>query len=53
MDVAKKILRIADKENIDTIIIGSRGLKAPKEFLLGSVSNKISHYSKCPVIVVR
>jgi nucleotide-binding universal stress UspA family protein len=37
-DVAKEILNIADKEEIDTIVAGSRGFKAPKEFLLGSVS---------------
>ena len=48
----KEILRIADKENIDTIIVGSRGLEAPREFLL-NVSYKIGHYSKCPVIIVR
>lgn len=52
-DVAKELLNIADKQEIDTIIVGSRGLKAPKEFLLGSVSYKLSHYAKCPVVVVR
>jgi nucleotide-binding universal stress UspA family protein len=51
-DAANEILRIADKENIDTIMVGSRGLEAPKDFLLGSVSYKIGHYSKCPVIIV-
>jgi nucleotide-binding universal stress UspA family protein len=52
-DVAKEILNIADKEEIDTTVAGSRGFKAPKEFLLGSVSYKLSHYAKSPVIVVR
>jgi nucleotide-binding universal stress UspA family protein len=52
-DVAKEILNIADKEEIDTVVAGSRGFKAPKEFLLGSVSYKLSHYAKSPVIVVR
>ncbi len=52
-DVAEEILNIADKEEIDTIVVGSRGFTAPKEFLLGSVSYKISHYSKCAVIIVR
>lgn len=52
-DVAKELLNIADKREIDTIVVGSRGFKAPKEFLLGSVSYKMSHYAKCPVIVVR
>ena len=52
-DVAKELLNIADEQQIDTIVVGSRGLKAPKEFLLGSVSYKMTHYAKCPVIVVR
>lgn len=52
-DVAEEILRIANKENVDTIVLGSRGTKAPSDFLIGSVSYKISHYAKCTVIIVR
>ena len=52
-DVAEEILRIADKQKVDTIVIGSRGVKASKEFLMGSVSYKVTHYAKCTVVVVR
>ncbi|MGA9154238.1 MAG: universal stress protein [Candidatus Nitrosopolaris sp.] len=52
-DVAEEILQIADKKNIDTIVVGSRGISEAKEFLLGSVSYKVSHYAKGPVIIVR
>jgi nucleotide-binding universal stress UspA family protein len=52
-DVAEEILRTANKENIDTIVVGSRGISEAKEFLLGSVSYKVSHYAKRPVIIVR
>ena len=52
-DVAEAILHTAGKENIDTIVVGSRGISEAKEFLLGSVSYKVSHYAKCPVIIVR
>ena len=52
-DVTEEILKIADKENVDTIIIGSRGAKAIEDFHMGSVSYKISHYAKCTVIIVR
>ena len=31
-DVAEEILRIANKENVDTIVLGSRGTKAPAIF---------------------
>jgi nucleotide-binding universal stress UspA family protein len=52
-DVAEEILHIAYKENVDTIVLGSRGIKASKDFPMGSTSYKVSHYAKCTVIVVR
>lgn len=52
-DAAQEILRISNKENADTIIVGSRGFSASKDFLLGSVSYKIMHYAKCPIVIVR
>jgi len=52
-DIGEEILQTADKRKIDTIVVGSRGIRENKEFLLGSVSYKVSHYAKCPVIIVR
>ncbi len=52
-DVTEEILRIADKESIDTIVLGSRGTKASRDFHIGSISYKVSHYAKCTVIIVR
>ena len=52
-DVTEEILKLADKEGIDTIILGSRGTKASGDFHIGSVSYKVSHYAKCTVIIVR
>ena len=52
-DVAEEILCIADKQKVDTIVVGSRGIKASKEFLMGSASYKVTHYAKCPVVIVR
>ena len=52
-DVTEEILKIADKEGVDTIILGSRGTKAVGDFHIGSVSYKISHYATCTVIIVR
>ena len=52
-DVAEEVLRTADRENIDTIVVGSRGISEAKIFLLGSVSYKVSHYARRPVIIVR
>jgi len=52
-DVAEEILKIADKESIDTMVLGSRGTKASRDFHMGSVSYKVSHYAKCTVVIVR
>jgi nucleotide-binding universal stress UspA family protein len=52
-DVAEEVLQTADKENIDTIVVGSRGISQARKFLLGSVSYKISHYATRPVVIVR
>lgn len=50
---AEAILRIAEDDGYDLIILGSRGLSAIRSFLLGSVSDKVSHHSHCPVLIVK
>lgn len=50
---ADKIIQIAKDEKVDLIIMGSRGLSTVKSFLLGSVSDKVSHHAPCPVLIVR
>ena len=52
-DPAKTIIEIANSENYDLIIMGSRGQTPFHELLLGSVSLKVSHHAKCPVMIVR
>ena len=52
-DPAKIITEIANKKEYDLIIMGSRGMSTFKELLLGSVSLKVMHHAKCPVMVVR
>jgi nucleotide-binding universal stress UspA family protein len=52
-NAAAEILHIADEEKADTIVIGSTGINAVKEFRVGGVSHKIVHHAKCPVTVVR
>lgn len=50
---AEEILKRSEAEKFDMIVIGSRGRTAAKAFFLGSVSNKISHHAKCPVLIVK
>ena len=52
-DPAQIIIEIANSQNYDLIIMGSRGMSAFKELLLGSVSLKVMHHASCPVMVVR
>jgi len=54
MDVARKILDIAEKESMETIVVGSRGKYLSSEsFLVGSTSSKLVHYGRYTVIIVK
>jgi nucleotide-binding universal stress UspA family protein len=52
-DAAKEIVTTAKEKKIDLIIIGHRGLGKLREFLLGSVSEAVSHKAPCPVLIVK
>jgi len=47
------ILEFAASNDIDLIVMGSRGLGIVKGVLLGSVSQYIVEQAKCPVLVVK
>lgn len=44
---------IATKNNVDLIVVGSRGLGAIKRFFLGSFSNYLVNHAPCNVMVVK
>ncbi|WP_424984207.1 universal stress protein [Maritalea sp. S77] len=50
--VARTIVKFADKHDNDLIVIGSRGMGSVEEYLLGSVSHKVTGLSKRPVLVI-
>jgi nucleotide-binding universal stress UspA family protein len=52
-NAAEKILQIAKDKEVDTIVVGNKGLNTAEELLEGSVSHKISHHAKCSVVIVR
>jgi nucleotide-binding universal stress UspA family protein len=54
ISAADEIIRVAEKEKTDLIIIGSRGLggKATR-FFMGSVASKVVNHAPCSVLVVR
>lgn len=51
--VVKEIVEYADKNKIDMIVIGSRGLSGIKKMLLGSVANDLVTYAHCLVLITK
>ncbi|MGB9561420.1 MAG: universal stress protein [bacterium] len=49
----EKILEIAGREKVDIIVIASHGKSPLKEMFLGSTSEKVIRFAKCPVLVVK
>ncbi|HJR84582.1 MAG TPA: universal stress protein [Nitrososphaeraceae archaeon] len=52
-NAAEEILKIANRKNIDTLVIGTRGKYGTSEDMLGGTSYKLIHYCKCTVTVVK
>ncbi|WP_165842291.1 universal stress protein [Paenibacillus xerothermodurans] len=50
---APVILDYADEHQFDLVVIGSRGMGALKELVLGSVSHEIVQRANIPVLVVK
>jgi nucleotide-binding universal stress UspA family protein len=51
--VGKTIIDYAKKNNIDVIVIGTKGMTAVQEYFFGSVANKVIHHAHCPVFAIR
>jgi len=51
--VSKAIVEYAEKNNIDLIVLGTRGISGIKRMLLGSTASGVVTYSHCPLIVVK
>ena len=52
-DPADAILRCIDEEDIDCVVLGSRGLSNLKGLFLGSVSHKVANHATCSCITVK
>src|SRR5437588_10012229 len=50
--VAKSILDYAKKNDMDVIVIGTKGMTAVEGFFLGSVANSVIHHVHCPVFAI-
>jgi nucleotide-binding universal stress UspA family protein len=47
------IVKFANENEYDIVVIGSRGLNALQEMILGSVSHKVAKRALCPVMIVK
>ncbi|MGH7340801.1 MAG: universal stress protein [Candidatus Rokuibacteriota bacterium] len=47
------IVDLADRDHIELIVMGARGLSPLQEALLGSVSHAVVSHAPCPVLLVR
>lgn len=48
-----EIIHYAQEENIDLIVIGTRGRSGIKKLLLGSTASGVVTYANCPVLVTK
>ena len=51
--VEKAIIDYAKTNNIDVIVIGTKGMTAVEEYFFGSVANAVIHHAHCPVFAIR
>jgi nucleotide-binding universal stress UspA family protein len=49
---ADALIKVAEEQGADLIVIGSVGMKGPKR-IFGSVPNSVSHRSPCDVLIVQ
>ena len=48
-----EIIKFANTQQVDLVIIGSRGLNSLQEMVLGSVSHKVMKRVECPAMIVK
>lgn len=51
--VAREIIDLAGEIDASLIVMGTRGLSDGEALFLGSVSHKVAHLARCPVMFVR
>lgn len=51
--ISAEIIDFAEKNNIDLIVMGSKGRTGFKKLLLGSVASDVIAYANCPIIVIK
>jgi nucleotide-binding universal stress UspA family protein len=52
-DVTVTVISVAERENVDLIVLGTHGRTGLSHLLLGSVAEKLLRRAPCPVLTVR
>ena len=52
-NIGKTIVEFANKQDVDLIVIGSRGVDSEIEMFLGSTANYVINKSKMPVTIIK
>jgi nucleotide-binding universal stress UspA family protein len=52
-DVGMELIRIAESEHADLIVIATHGMTGWREFAFGTVAEKVVKQADCPVLVLR
>jgi nucleotide-binding universal stress UspA family protein len=52
-DVGMELVRIAENDHVDMIIIATHGMTGWREFAFGTVAEKVVKQANCPVLVLR
>lgn len=48
-----EIIQYVNNNDVDHLVLGSRGLNTLQEMILGSVSHKVMKHVECPVTIVK
>ena len=51
--ISPTFVSVAARFHCYLIVLGSRGLGGMESFMLGSVSERVTHHAHCPVLIVK
>ncbi len=51
-DPADALIKVAESNDADLVVVGNRGMSGVKRYVLGSVPNRVSHHCPCSLLIV-
>jgi nucleotide-binding universal stress UspA family protein len=52
-DPANAVISVVKAVHADAVVVGNKGMRGAKRFVLGSVPNAVAHGAPCTVIIVK